>query len=604
MLHDMKLSRRRVLAAGSALAATAVLAACGEADDDPAGDGGTGRADATATPPSQPEPTATAAASDPIFATEGDAAAITIEYEGGFLAVEDIARRTPLVSLFNDGALIYPGPIPEIFPQPAAPNLLVTVLSEVGLQAVGEQVLATGLFEDGDRTLENDGPAIADAPTTVFTVRLAGQEPVRVTAPALDFGAGLPGQPSEESGDREQLAELLRYLTSAPTSLPTDHIAEQEARYTPERLEVIAYPWDEIPYDFDAPPEPLDWPLADAPLTMGEPYALPGHAAHCAVLEGGDLDTMLAALAGANILDRWEHDGEYAAVIVKALIPGQEGCISPFGETTNPPEGAGISYPEGDDELVLRYEFSGGFVPLEWFVTSMPVHSLYGDGRMISEGPQITIYPPPVLPALNVEGLTPEGVQMVLAEAESAGLLAGEQTWDELTQYLADAQTGVLTINANGETHRVSVYAPGMTDVGDMVSDEELEFRTRFNGFVGLLGNLAGWLPADAFRDVTEEYPAKRLQLVSQPAGVRPEEDIAPNEIEWPLDTPLAELGEPYTTLDMARCFVLEGDAFATVMSLLNDATTITRWTSAGEEYILHVRPLLPDEAGCKHPLE
>lgn len=603
MLNELKLNRRRVLIAGSAFAATAVLAACGEADDDPAGNGGSGQADGTATPTTPPAPTATTADAEPIFATEGEAAVITIEYEGSFLPVEEIVRRTPIISLFNDGKLIYPGPIPEIFPQPAAPNLLVTTLSDSGMQAVGERVLATGLFEDGDKELEAGGPAIADAPTTVFTVRLEGQEPVRVSAYALDVAAGLPGQQSEETGDRKELAELLHYLTGAPTGFPTDHIAEQETSYTPQRLEIITYPWDEIPYDFDAPPEPTEWPLDRGPLSIGEPYTLPGHEAQCAVLEGSDLEAMLDALDDANVLTLWQQGDEEAALINRPLLPGQEGCVSPFSEPDDPPASGDITYPEGDDELVLRNDLTGGFVPLEWLVTNMPVYSLFGDGRMISQGPQITIYPPPALPALAAEGLTPEGIQMVLAEADAAGLLAGEQTWDELTQFVADAHTAVLTINANGEIHTVSVYAPGMTDVGDMLSDEEVEFRARFDAFVSKLGDLAGWVPADALRDVEDDYPVERLQLVSQPADVRPDEEVTPNEIDWPLETPIAEMGEPYNMLDMARCFVVEGEEFATIMSLMNDATTITRWISDGEEYILHVRPLLPDEEGCQDPL-
>ncbi|MEZ4521493.1 MAG: hypothetical protein R3A46_07610 [Thermomicrobiales bacterium] len=602
MLNDVKLSRRRVLAVGSAFAATAILAACGEADDDPAGNGGASSDDPTATP--EPQPTATPAA-EPIFAAEGDEPVIKVAYEGGFLAVEDLVRRTPLTALYDDGRLIYPGPIPEIFPQPAAPNLLVTALSGAGMQAVGEKVLETGLFEDGDKEFDSSSSILADAAHTVFTVRLSGQDPVRVSAYALEFDTDESALPAEEAEARRQLRELLNYLTGAPTGFPTDHIAEQETRYSPERLQIVTYSWDEAGYDFEMEPQTLTWPLDEAPSTLGEPFNLPGHDARCAVLEGDDLDRMLEALREANILTRWEHLEEAAYLINRPLLPGEEGCESSFEPGNDPQTGGDIDYPTGEDDLVLRYELTGGFVPLEWLVTSMPVHSLYGAGRMISEGAQIAIYPPPALPALAVEKLTEEGVQMLLSEADSAGLLQGEQTWDGLTRSVADAHTGVLTINAKGETHVVSVYAPGMFDVGDMVSDEEVEFRARFDEFVGKLSNLRGWLPEDVFQDATDEYPVDRLQIVSQPADVRPaEEDVQPNEIEWPLEAPLAELGEPYNLLDMARCFALEGQEFADVMSLLGDATTITRWTSDGEQYILHVRPLLPDEEGCRHPYQ
>ncbi|MEZ4568904.1 MAG: hypothetical protein R2849_00935 [Thermomicrobiales bacterium] len=84
MLNDVKLSRRRVLAVGSAFAATAILAACGEADDDPAGNGGASSDDPTATPGPQPAATPGSQASLPPKAARP---VIKVAYEGGFLAV-------------------------------------------------------------------------------------------------------------------------------------------------------------------------------------------------------------------------------------------------------------------------------------------------------------------------------------------------------------------------------------------------------------------------------------------------------------------------------------------------------------------------------------
>lgn len=611
MLNDVRLTRRRVLALGSAVAATALLAACGEADEDSGGndadggnggDGGSGGqgqgADPTATP--QPQPTS-------VFPTDGEEAVVKIEYEGGLMAVEDIVRRSAINSLHRDGRLFYSGPIPEIFPQPAAPNLLVTTLSATGMEAVGQKIIETGLFEDGDRIFASVNTLVADAPYTVFKVRLAGQELVRVSVYALDFDADASGMPEEEIEARRKLRDLFNYITSAPTGFPTDHIEQAERSYTPERLQLVTYPWDEVGYDFEVPPQTLAWPLTTSPLTIGEPFNLPSHDARSAVIEGADLAAMLAALAEANVLTRWEHGDEAAYLINRPLLPGEEPFESQFEPDGGDQTGGEISHPTGEDELVLRYIISGGFVPMEYHVTNMPVASLYGGGRMFTQGAQIMIYPPPALPPLNVEILTPEGIQMILQEADGAGLLQGKQEWTELSQSLTDAGTGYLTIHANGEVHQISVYAPGMgamDDLGDMISPEEVEFRERFEAFVGKLTTLGEWLPEEVFLPVPAEYPADRLQIVSQPADVRNSpDDVQPNELDWPLATPLAETGEPYSTLEMARCFVLEGQDFADVMSLMSEATTITRWISNGEAYILLVRPLLPGEEGCQEPL-
>jgi hypothetical protein len=600
----MKLTRRGVLAMGSAVAATALLAACGEADedsDDDGADGGNGGQGQAGDPTATPTPQATS-----VFPDEADDAVVRIEYEGGFMAPEDLVRRTPLNSLYADGRMFYSGPIPEIFPQPAAPNVLVTTLSPLGMQAVGERIVETGLFEDGDRIYDSSASLLADAAFTVFTVRLAGQEPVRVSVYALEFeespGDG-SGMSEEEIEARRKLRELFNYITGAPTSFPTDHIAEGERSYTPERLQLVTYPWSEVPYDFEVEPQSKEWPLDVSPLTIGEPFNLPGHTARSAVVEGADAAAMLAALADANVLTRWERGEDEAYLINRPLLPGEE----PYESTFEPGGQTGeISHPTGEEELVLRYIIEGGFVPLEYHVTNMPVAALYGDGRMFTQGVQIMIYPPPALPALNLDQLTPEGIQLLLQEADAAGLLQGEQEWTKLSNFVTDAGTGFLTIHANGEVHQISVYAPGMTgldDIGDAVSPEEVEFRQRFDAFVGKLTALGEWLPENVFVPVPAEYPVDRLQIVSQPAEVRGEpEDVQPNEIDWPLATPLAETGEPFSTLEMARCFVLEGQNFADVMSLLPDATTLTRWISGGEAYVFLIRPLLPGEEGCQEP--
>lgn len=607
MLNEMRLSRRRILTIGSAavasLAAGGLLAACGEADEDLGGNGGRGGSgDSTATP--EPEPTATDPPAEPIFA-DGEAAVFQVEYEGGFIAMEDLVRRPPIVSLFNDGSLIYPGPIPEIFPQPAAPHLLVTTLSDKGIEAVGRKVLETGLFEDGDLNLDGSDMLITDAPHTVFTVRLAGQEePVRVSVYALDFDEHDDMLPEDKAEARRKLRELLRYVTSAPTGFPTDHIVAQETQYEPERLELVIYPWDEVGYDFEVEPTPVAWPLDEAPLEMGEAYTFPGHNAVCAVLGGEDLDAMLDALAGANVLTPWEHDGEWVYMINRVLLPGEEKCVSPFDSDGAPEPEPSIEHPNGADELVLRYELSGGYVPLESLVTTMPVVSVYGDGRVFTQGAQILIYPPPALPAIDLGRLTPEGIQIILHEAQALGMLAGQQTWNEAANFIADAHTGELTIHAAGDTHVIRVYAPGMLDIGDMVSEEELDFRRRFDEFIGKLTAMSEWLPEDVYTAVDAEVPYDRLQVVSLPAELRPvEQGIQPDEQDWPLETPLGERGDPHSLIEMGRCFVLEGQEFIDVIDLLRDATTLTRWNSAGHQYLLHFRPLLPDEEGCQDPL-
>src|SRR5262245_18411153 len=57
-----------------------------------------------------------------------------------------------------------------------------------------------------------------------------------------------------------------------------------------------------------------------------------------------------------------------------------------------------IEHPTGTDELVLRVEVTGRCVPPQVTLSELPQFSLYGDGRVITTGPVIQIYPAPALP--------------------------------------------------------------------------------------------------------------------------------------------------------------------------------------------------------------
>ena len=266
-----------------------------------------------------------------------------------------------------------------------------------------------------------------------------------------------------------------------------------------------------------------------------------------------------------------------------------------------PTETVEYIYPQGADEVVVRIESIGGFVPQEFLVTRLPLVSLYGDGRVLTEGPQIMIYPAPALPNLQMGTLTDEGVQLILRAAEEAGLLEGDKHLPLDT--VADAATTVFTITVAGKTHTVSAYALDITDAPD-VPAEQLEAREKLVEFQAKVVDYLSWLPETAIAEQQIAYPIERLQVISQPADlyVAGDESIEPGEAEWSLETPIAELGEPFEFMEQARCVVLEGQELDSMLTALQDANQLTRWQSGDEEYTLHIRPILPDEQGCMEP--
>ena len=91
--------------------------------------------------------------------------------------------------------------------------------------------------------------------------------------------------------------------------------------------------------------------------------------------------------------------------IVAQRLVGLAAC----GKTTVTAGGTPITYSNSPTSLVVQVEVSGGFVPVETVFTNLPMVSIYGDGSVITSGPQTMIYPGPVVPNLLVRKLDAPG---------------------------------------------------------------------------------------------------------------------------------------------------------------------------------------------------
>ena len=260
-----------------------------------------------------------------------------------------------------------------------------------------------------------------------------------------------------------------------------------------------------------------------------------------------------------------------------------------------------IEHPTGKDALVLQIAIGGGFVPAEYNLTNLPILSIYGDGRVITQGPQLMIYPGAAMPNLQVRTITEAGLQKVLAAAAEAGLLGPDKHYDD-GGMIADAATTTFTLNAGGRVHTISAYALSEEEnAGPNLSEADAEARQLLREFLGQVTSLpelagASELTAD------QPYTPHAIRLfVSDEAPVVDESNPEQEPIEWPLDTPLADFGEPMAQGEVFpfNCGVVEGADLDTLLPLLEQANTLTPWTSEGKSYSVTVRPLLPDESGC-----
>jgi hypothetical protein len=256
-----------------------------------------------------------------------------------------------------------------------------------------------------------------------------------------------------------------------------------------------------------------------------------------------------------------------------------------------------IAHPTGADELVLRIATGGGFVPVEYNLRSVPGISIYGDGRMIVEGPMIEIYPGPALPNLQVRQLTEEAVQAILREARAAGLLGADATFDY--PCVTDLPTTTFTVVAEDRTHTVSAYALGFTEAAEEPAqcpgvDEEA--RQALYDFQVKVGDPASWLPDGS---VGPERPFEPSEMRVYVLPYRGDPELEQTPVDWPIVPELDRFGEPDANLTDIRCGVVAGGALATLLPEAQSANQLTPWVSDSAEFALVFRPLLPDEHTC-----
>jgi hypothetical protein len=286
------------------------------------------------------------------------------------------------------------------------------------------------------------------------------------------------------------------------------------------------------------------------------------------------------------------------SLLLPALLLGACGGLNDGGGTASGGTGStgstGFEHPTGPDELVLRIATGGGFVPVEYNLRAVPGISLYGDGRLVVEGPIPEIYPGPAMPNLQVHQLTEDAVQAILAAAERAGLLGADASFDY--PCVTDLPTTTFTVTADGTTHTVSAYALGFeTDMGGGCQDVDVDARAKLLEVSTAMGDLQSWLPDGSVGEPSEYVPSEMRVYVTPYRG---DPELEQAVVRWPLAGSLKRFGDPDPNLDL-RCGVVAGDDLGLLLPLARQANELTPWASDGAERGLIFRPLLPDEHGC-----
>jgi hypothetical protein len=280
--------------------------------------------------------------------------------------------------------------------------------------------------------------------------------------------------------------------------------------------------------------------------------------------------------------------------LISLLVAGllAAGCTGSGGAgSSNTPEHYDVGTGSGD--LILQVTTGGGLMPIEYSLTHMPDLALYGDGRIIVRGPQIEIYPGPLLPNMRVIRVTPDEIHKIVAAADDAGLLGPDANFNA-TDIFDGPSTTFITI-VGGKTHTIGAYALG---IGGTVDDPVVEAaRARLLDFDAAIADLSKFLG----RSISDEE-------AYEPAGMRVFAAVADEShdaselerqvVDWPLTMDPATAGQAIDHQDY-RCLLLTGADLAVFLTVARTANTLTIWRAPSGRYTVMVRPLYPDESSC-----
>ncbi|MDP9242588.1 MAG: hypothetical protein M3O84_05370 [Actinomycetota bacterium] len=295
---------------------------------------------------------------------------------------------------------------------------------------------------------------------------------------------------------------------------------------------------------------------------------------------------------------RPRHAAPRAAGAILVIALATAACGRFQGGTGPGTGGSPSPAPGSSDALVLRMDTSGGFVAPQTTLQSMPGFSLFADGRVITQGAQMEIYPGPALPSVVVTQITPEGDQALVQAALDAGLGANH-SYTTLT--ISDMPTTTFTLMTNGVTYTTSVYALGAGGgTAPGMSSSERAARAALEKFSAELTDLRGSLPQGSV-GADKQYTPGGLRVFVQLPQPTPDPGLDQKAATWPLSTPLARFGKPAPGIPGTgtRCGTVTGSDLDRLLPLARSANQLTPWRSEGATFSLVFRVLLPDEEGC-----
>ena len=272
-----------------------------------------------------------------------------------------------------------------------------------------------------------------------------------------------------------------------------------------------------------------------------------------------------------------------AVLLAVSACGGQEGISDPE------PANSADTGPLEADAVAIRVDYTGGFVPPSAIPGRLPVVTIYGDGRVITEGPVPAIYPGPALPNVQQRRIPTGDVALLVGRALDAGVGSGA---DFGQPTVTDMPNTRFTVTTAEGVRQSSVYGLDMVEEGPnrALTDAQRAARDKLRALFDELQN-----PPTATGE-PEPYPVVTLAALATEYRNSTDLPSPPPPVAWPGPA------LPGTMLGPAKligCVTVTGDEARPILATAATVNAATPWTSGGKTWWLTLRPLLPDESGC-----
>ena len=247
---------------------------------------------------------------------------LRISIAGGFINPTAQLFALPEIAIYGDGtvlALDYSGSEPAT---PGVPPMLVTTISEAGLQKILAAAADAGLL---GKNGQYQGGITPEASTTTFSVTADGHTHT-ISVVALHKQGGDPSTQAL----RDKLAALEDSFQDIPTLVDGANVTTAQAPFVPTGLEVFVAAFD------NGPATPARrWRGRCPPRSRASASRLPVAGSgggirqpdlSCGIVTGSDLTALLPVLATATPDSVWNSNGSFYTLTIRPELPDELAC--------------------------------------------------------------------------------------------------------------------------------------------------------------------------------------------------------------------------------------------------------------------------------------